>query len=705
MRYRIIYSVFIVSVLYGGNAYALSPPSGPVTTNGTFDVTWSIPASGMTSLQERVAGGSWTVIEGPQNTSGRVALTRDPGRYEYRVSNFLAVWAPTDPEIVITYSAPIAVEVVPAITTPSVEQQALYEWQVYTGDINADGQSDLFLRRLSGDLMNGVLQEAIVLRGSDGKYRQMSPSPSQLATARSWPVSNAYTVPADYDGDGFVDIFIGTPDSTDEDVILFSTGFQNNTGAKLVVPFDDSSRMFFRDLTELLFDPNYFDQAVSPDRPGYNLRLDVRIQFCQNGTAGYWNIFPFCYDTTYTVVDMDFELPEMGLDGPINVQTKTSPTGYSLEQVADYIAPAVHAEASTFMSQHSIYSLRTVSEQNRNLALQEIGGFLPSINPQDSLQCQVFCVNVDVDQSSPGVVLRITWSETITPITIPGGDFDSENFSQDAFRFWEEQQTIGPIDPDATGPAAIPAAEALKRLFVVIAGVLTRQQPDTVEVPNEIEDENVPISGKAEAVLEAMIAGKCAELSQSSNPVYDAEECVMMAKDVAEAIQRGELVINWPGTVDIDPDELDEDYLAERWTVFAVALTRLKKPSRQNCTYTKTAPGPSPKVYSGRTSTTANRTCEDAINRRDAAHRLRSPWLAGFGKAVRDKSATGTLGYPAIRGREQQLMDYWGDRARSANAIRGVARSNPLGCFFHQTANSIFTTQLFPYTGIGSCLD
>jgi len=59
-----------------------------------------------------------------------------------------------------------------------------------------------------------------------------------------------------------------------------------------------------------------------------------------------------------------------------------------------------------------------------------------------------------------------------------------------------------------------------------------------------------------------------------------------------------------------------------------------------------------------------------------------------------DEAARGLEGYAAIRGREQQLIDGFGgaqsEGGRSANLIRGVSRSNPLGPVYQAAAIKMF---------------
>jgi hypothetical protein len=118
------------------------------------------------------------------------------------------------------------------------------------------------------------------------------------------------------------------------------------------------------------------------------------------------------------------------------------------------------------------------------------------------------------------------------------------------------------------------------------------------------------------------------------------------------------------------------------------------------------------KVYTGRTAGWG--TPDQVLARRDAAHRILRPDLE---PAVLNASTTtktfSFASYAAMRGREQQVMD-WHDLnqqplpmpnynsaySRSANAIRGVARSNRLGMTYYLTAcDAFYPSRPWEYTG------
>jgi RHS repeat-associated protein len=125
-------------------------------------------------------------------------------------------------------------------------------------------------------------------------------------------------------------------------------------------------------------------------------------------------------------------------------------------------------------------------------------------------------------------------------------------------------------------------------------------------------------------------------------------------------------------------------------------------------TYTKT------RVVNGKTYVYVGRTSgygdpRAIVAARDARHHVN-----GYGPARLDRYATATLprnyrwldpAYQAIRGREQQQIDYYGgarsDRrpgSLSGNQIRAVRKNHPLGRLFHAAASARFG-QRAPYTG------
>ncbi|WP_439488527.1 DUF6443 domain-containing protein [Algoriphagus sp.] len=100
-------------------------------------------------------------------------------------------------------------------------------------------------------------------------------------------------------------------------------------------------------------------------------------------------------------------------------------------------------------------------------------------------------------------------------------------------------------------------------------------------------------------------------------------------------------------------------------------------------------------VYVGRTSGFGDPY--SIMMRRANSHHMKG---FGFNNPVLDRAVQGYQGYPAIRGREQQLIDSFGgvETGNLGNRIRGVSKINPFGLLYHDASNLYFGP-LFPYTG------
>lgn len=100
-------------------------------------------------------------------------------------------------------------------------------------------------------------------------------------------------------------------------------------------------------------------------------------------------------------------------------------------------------------------------------------------------------------------------------------------------------------------------------------------------------------------------------------------------------------------------------------------------------------------IYIGRTSGFGNPI--SIMNNRYISHHMRS---LGFSNPTLDVTAQGIQSYPAIRGREQQLIDYYGGvgSEKVANNIRGVSKINPLGRVYNLASDTYFGKKA-PYSG------
>jgi RHS repeat-associated protein len=100
-------------------------------------------------------------------------------------------------------------------------------------------------------------------------------------------------------------------------------------------------------------------------------------------------------------------------------------------------------------------------------------------------------------------------------------------------------------------------------------------------------------------------------------------------------------------------------------------------------------------VYAGRASGYGNPIA--IMMNRYSGHHMRA---AGFGDPQLDKAVQGLWAYPAIRGREQQLIDSNGGIGdpNVGNIIRGVSKWNPAGSNYWMNSN-IYFGNIAPFTG------
>ncbi len=122
------------------------------------------------------------------------------------------------------------------------------------------------------------------------------------------------------------------------------------------------------------------------------------------------------------------------------------------------------------------------------------------------------------------------------------------------------------------------------------------------------------------------------------------------------------------------------------------ARTQAAKDTAQFVSYTLTNPQTS-QVYIGRTSGVG--TPEQLVLKRYYGHLFRRS--QGFRNPRVDKWSRSR---DAIRGREQQLIDFYGGigSKRVGNYIRGVSKWNIKGRRYHNASNTYFG-KLAPYTG------
>ncbi|HKV08113.1 MAG TPA: SpvB/TcaC N-terminal domain-containing protein [Thermoanaerobaculia bacterium] len=306
------------------------------------------------------------------------------------------------------------------------------------------------------------------------------------------------------------------------------------------------------------------------------------------------------------------------------------------------------------------------------------------------------------------------------------------------------------IDPGGTQPVPVPDPETI----LVAATALQRAAAawGTASVLSGGAAATAPVVGGATAPAVGTAAASLAAGSAAAAVAAQAAAAVAMALAVHLYMQRAGSIARYGNPYGMPARDIAFPVLREAQRLRADPYPvpepapapdpeRQRRPrlGRVYVTYTKYN-SQTGRYYSGRTSAVIDLNLPwrlqalAAVQARDANHHVEDespePTAPGFGPAVLDQFTVGLavdygqryrdVGYLAIRGREQQLIDYHGARRAAElgigsfrggaqsdtppgtplteNAIRGVGRDNPLGQVFHTAANLAFG-ELAPYTG------
>ena len=247
-------------------AEAQSPPTAPATSPGNYQVTWQFQGA-ITYLEEKVgASGTWLTVSNTlyQTSGGNYFVTRSKpaGEYFYRLNIMYTTYYGGSYWI---YSSEIRVLVTsgPLPGQDLVTNQLRYAYSVRTGDINADGRTDVFIQRTAGGTAgNGTLDNLILRRLADGTFAGDVPTSAQVSTASGWPSSATPVKLTDINLDGFVDVILpglGSLISGAVGQIVFSPGVPGVLVPQSVVAMDAKYTKFINNTVAWNNSPNYFE--------------------------------------------------------------------------------------------------------------------------------------------------------------------------------------------------------------------------------------------------------------------------------------------------------------------------------------------------------------------------------------------------------------------------------------------------------------
>jgi RHS repeat-associated protein len=287
------------------------------------------------------------------------------------------------------------------------------------------------------------------------------------------------------------------------------------------------------------------------------------------------------------------------------------------------------------------------------------------------------------------------WLTPDPPVKAPDAAFASRPWALHPYQY-VEQNPIAFWDPDGRKPKDQEPTDDENAAMDAPMAAEFETYTETYTEDVVVTETHEEIDGKAAGLLFASTALAGGVLADDATVVGVLDDPLLVVAGIGFAIG---WAMDSTKTVTVERVETRE---------YTRTKTRLKP--LVYVTYTKYNPTTG-ELYVGRTCGYGSPATIVAI--RDAAHHKTAD---GFGPAAVDKwivatlphaSRAGDISYWAIRGREQQVIDSqggaWSDskrgRTNSGNAIRGVAKANPMGTNYHTAASAAFG-ELHAYTGL-----
>ena len=275
MADRIILALVALAITQFAQASITASPVP--NSDGNFTVSWDPHNStDWYELKQQYDGGGWTTYTISATATSKVFVSRPPGTYKYRLDYCASLGHPDEWECFDTGYGTVTVPV-QALPwpEPAEREQAFYEYETRTGDVNGDGRVDIYLdRTTSAESGNGALDVVLLTQNFDGTFATKVPSPAEANVASGWPITSIGVEAVDVDIDGFLDVVltgIGSHIPGANDQIVYAPGTLLVEDAKSSKDVDADFLEFLTQINEWLTDESWFDDNAIwiEGQPGY----------------------------------------------------------------------------------------------------------------------------------------------------------------------------------------------------------------------------------------------------------------------------------------------------------------------------------------------------------------------------------------------------------------------------------------------------
>lgn len=262
--------------------------------SGSYTVSWQSPLDCVQDgyfgycyyLEEKAGNGSWTTLLGGHNETSWNASGKANGIYQYEIYKS---WGFGDKTVV---AGPVAVQAGKPTLPPS-EQEA---YAVRSGDLDGDGDVDIYLKRVAGTAWTLPLPEFVLRHNSDGTFTvETTISDTERNTIASWAVSSIVPKLVDLNADGIDDLLLtglSPAGAGPYDLVVFASNAPGAPPLKTRL-LDDTVKQFAMDIQSYLNDTSYFQSAYIYECTVYWLPYTIPLWDIDGSYQDYSVFVPF----------------------------------------------------------------------------------------------------------------------------------------------------------------------------------------------------------------------------------------------------------------------------------------------------------------------------------------------------------------------------------------------------------------------------
>jgi hypothetical protein len=260
-----IRSAMTLTVLVAGlvQAQTFPPPVISLQSNGDYTVSYSqCPYCFTDGLEAWLPDSNGWAYAG----SGGISVNDPaPGVHRYRGVYLLMTWPGVyqtvyGPEASVFFDQNMQVQ---PVTRPSLAVQIAAEYSVSSGDIDANGTEDLYIRRSSPPgADDGTIGDVLLKRNNQGSFVASLPNQQERAISAQWQPAPFKVGKRDVNIDGYVDLILRGGGNSGlapvSNQILFAPGADALDQPPVARTVDSRLGRFSADVDRHLIDPNYY---------------------------------------------------------------------------------------------------------------------------------------------------------------------------------------------------------------------------------------------------------------------------------------------------------------------------------------------------------------------------------------------------------------------------------------------------------------